>query len=265
MSSEAWSKDDDVIIGLEMSLMTQEQVVSEFRELVEHNIAAATDRYAEFAEKLEKVASGGNAQIRSLMGGPDSSARAGLIDIMAGRYATASDDVKKKIRAEAMRPLLRDNFFYVQLAVAQMTNPYLVGDIIREKPLANPGADYYEEDLLKTGDAQDPDLLQFWLNKFGYNMFAATTIALQRDHEESVSTVIADNEPLFQDAAHVTAATHDFFAELSCFKGSTMSKPELTAKYRSSFADDFAEMTRLKTEQANWLPLGSMILQLYSS
>jgi hypothetical protein len=262
--SEAWEM-DDIMMGLEVGIMTQEQVASEFQVLVDRDIGAAVERYAEFAQKLEQVASGGDAQIRSTMGGPDSLTRARLVDIMAGSYATASDDVKQKIRDEALRPLLRDNYFYVKLAVAYMTNPLLVGDIIREEPLANPGADYYEEDLLKTGDAQDPDLLQFWLNKFGHNMFAATTIALQRDHEENVSRVIADNEPLFQDAAHVTAATHDFFAEVKILKGSKIPKPELTARYRSNFVDEFAEMTRLKAEQANWLPLGSRILQLYLS
>ncbi len=261
--SEAWYK-DDIMVGLEMGLMTQEQVVSEFRDLVERDIAAAADRYSEFAEKLEQAASGGNLQIHSLMGGPDSSSRAGLVDIMAGSYATASDDVKEKIRDEALRPLLRDNFFYVRLAVARMTNPHLVGDMIREEPLANPGASFYEEDLLKTGDAKDPDLLQFWLDKFGHNMFAATTIALQRDDAENVSRVIADNVPLFQDAAHVTAASHDYFAEVKILKGSTVPKSELTAKYRTSFVDDFAEMTRLRAEQANWLPLGSRILELYT-
>lgn len=262
--SEAWDK-DDIMMGLEMGLMSQEQVVNEFQELVDRDIAAAADRYAEFAQKLDQVASGGNAQIRSMMGGPDSLSRARLVDIMAGSYATASDDAKEKIRDEAIRPLLGDNFFYVRLALARMTNPHLVGDIIREEPLFNPGANYYEEDLLKTGDAKDPDLLQFWLNKFGYNMFAATTIALQRDEEANVSRVISVNEPLFLDAAHVTAATHDFFAEVKILKGSTVSKPELTAKHRSSFVDEFAEMIRLKAEQANWLPLGSRILQLYSS
>jgi hypothetical protein len=96
-------------------------------------------------------------------------------------------------------------------------------------------------------------------------MFAATTIALQRDREENATRAIAGNEPLFQDAAHVTAATHDLFAEIKILKGSEVPKPELTEKYRRSFVDVFAEMIRQEAEQAIWLPLGSRLLQLYSS
>ena len=69
---------DDIVIGLEMGLMEQEQVVSEFRRLAECDTSEITDRYAEFAKKLEQTASDGNAQIRSMMGGPDSRSRAGL-------------------------------------------------------------------------------------------------------------------------------------------------------------------------------------------
>ncbi|MDZ7786407.1 MAG: hypothetical protein U5L95_04780 [Candidatus Saccharibacteria bacterium] len=256
---------DDTMIGLELGLMSQEQVVSEFQELVDRDIVAATDRYTEFAEELERVASGDSTQVRSLTGGPDSLSRARLVDIMTNSYDTASDDVKERVRDEAMRPLLRDNFFYARSAVARITNPYLVGDIIRKEPLVNPGANYYEEGLLKTGDAKDPDLLKFWLGKFDHNLFAANSIALQRGQEANVARVIADNEPLFQDAAHVTAATHDLFAEIKTVNKLGAQKDELTTKYRASFVDTFGEMIRHKAEQANWLPIGSRVLQLYSS
>lgn len=253
------------MIGVEMNIMAQEQLVEDFRRLVRDDIGTAIDGYAEFAEKLDEASSGGDAWVRSLVGGPDSLARANLVDIMVNNYAVASDDVKEKIRDEVMRPLLRGNFFYIKLAVARITNPYILGDIIRDHPLVNPGANYYEEDLLEVDAIQNSDLLQSWLDKLGYNVFAATTIALQKDHEEGVASVIANNESLFQDAAHVTAATHDFFAELKILKNTDLSKFELMEKYRSNFVNEFAEMIRQKAEQANWLPLGDGVLQRHSS
>ncbi len=255
---------EDLVMGIESGLRAQEQVASEFQDLVDYDIAAAADRYGEFAEKLEKVASDGNAQLRSMMGGPDSATRARLIEIMVGSYETASDDVKAKIRDEAMKPLLRDNLFYIRLAVAQMNNPFLVGDIIREHPAANPGANYYEEDLQKSGAAKDPDLLQFWLSKFRFNMFAATTIALQRDDHRNVARVISDNEELFQAAAHVTAATHDLLAEITALKGTKTPKVDLLRRYCGSFVDDFVDLVRIETEQARWLPISRAVIDLYS-
>ncbi|MEO8863150.1 MAG: hypothetical protein ABI354_02395, partial [Candidatus Saccharimonadales bacterium] len=140
-----------------------------------------------------------------------------------------------------------------------------IGDIIRKQPPTNPGADFYEADLLGSGDAADPDLLQFWLNKFGYNVFAATTVALQRDHEQNVSSVISNSESLFQDAAHVTAATHDLFAELRIIRSSKKSKDELTAQYRGGFVGKFAVMVQREAEQANWIPLSQEMLQPYAN
>ena len=255
---------DDIMIGIEMGLLTQEQVVSEFSELVEHDIAVATARYTEFVDKLEHVSSGGDAQIRSVMGGPDPLCRARLVDIMAASYATAGDDVKERIRDETLRPLLRDNLIYVRMAVARMTNPHLVGDIIRDQPAANPGFDYYEEDLLKSGDLDIPGKLQLWLDRFGQDMFAATTIAQQRDHEENVSRVVVMNEPLFRDAAHVSAAIQDISAEVKVLSGSTRPKTEITKEYRDCFVNVFAEMVRQEAEQANWLPVGARLIQPYS-
>ena len=257
---------DDVMLGVEMGLLTQEQVVADFRDLVERDVNEAAGRYHEFAAGLEAVSSGGNTQVRSLMGGPDSSCRAGLVDIMAGKYATASVEVKEMIVDEAARPLLRDNFFYVRLAVAQMKNPYLVGDIIREFPLANPGANYYGEDLVTAGAVHDQARLQAWLDKFGGNIFAASTVALQKgEDEENVRSVIVWNEQLFRDAAHVTAATHDLHSEIKLLKGSAQTKTELTQRYRSSFVDLFAEMVKQEADEANWTPLRRVPVEYRSS
>lgn len=255
---------DDIMLGIEMGYLTQEQVVSEFSELAERDIVAAATRYTEFVDKLEHVSSGGDAQIRSVMGGPDPLCRARLVDIMAASYATAGDDVKERIRDEALRPLLRDNLIYVRMAVARMTNPHLVGDIIRDQPVANPGFGYYEEDLLKSGDLDVPGKLQLWLDRFGQDMFAATTIAQQCDHEENVSRVVVMNEPLFRDAAHVAAAILDISAEIKVLGGSKIPKTEITKEYRGCFVDVFAEMVRQEAERANWLPVGAKLIQLYS-
>lgn len=246
---------DDLILGIEMGLMTQQQVVADFQEVADRDIEEGAARYPEFAARLEKVASGGNAQIRSMMGGPDSASRAGLVDVLAGKYSTASIEVREKIIDIALEPLFRDNFFYVRMTVAAMTNPHLIGDIIREFPLANPGANYYEEDLHQKGCVKDSEELQSWLDRFGFNFFAATAIALQKGENEVVSGTILRNETLFQGAAHIAAATHDVFAEIKRLRGSTEPIAELTARYRSGFVDLFAEMVRQEAEEANWTPL----------
>lgn len=251
---------DDIIVGVEMGLLTQEQVVAEFRRAVERDVGEAATRYEEFVAKLEQAASGGDAFIRSAMGGPDSSCRADLIDIMAGKYATASVEVKEMIRDAALVPLLRDNCFYVQLALAKMRNPYLIGDIIRKFPEVNPGARYYEESLLKQGCLDDADELQAWLDVVD-SIFAAATVALRREEDEAlfkemmVEHVIRRNQPLFWSAAHVIAARHDWTAETRRHQGDTTPKEQLMARYRAKFIDMFAEMIRQESETANWIPL----------
>lgn len=256
---------DDIALGIEMSLATQEDVVTEFNRVVELDLGEGAARYQEFAAKLERAASGGNAQIRSMIGGPDSISRAGLIGVLAGRYSTASLEVKEMIVDVAMKQLLHDSYFYVRMAVTQMSNPYLIGDIIREFPLANPGADYYEEDLLKSGSINDEQQLQSWLDKFGGNFFAATTIALQKgDEEEIINNVIVRNDPVFQGAAHITAATHDVFAEIKILRGDARTKDEITEHYRSSFVSMFAEMIGRESKEANWTPLRRMPLEFKS-
>ena len=257
-SSEGYPKPsiDDIVLGAEMSLLTQQNVVAEYREVVEKDVAEGAARYMEFVAKLEQASSGGNAQIRSLIGGPDSASRAGLVDILAANYSTASTEVKEKIIDVATAPLLKDNFFYVQMAVAKMSNPYLIGDIIREFPLANPGADYYEEGLMKYGSLTDKGQLQAWLDRFGNSFFAATTVALHKgDHEDMIESIVIKNNLLFRGAAHITAATHDVFAELKLLKGDIRPKSEIIAHYRLDFVAIFSEMIRLESEEANWTPL----------
>ena len=252
---------NDLTLGIEMGLMTQQQVVADFQEVVDRDIGEGAARYPEFAARLEEVASGDNAQIRSMIGGPDSVSRARLVDILAGKYSTASIEVREKIIDIAAKPLLKDNFFYVRMAVAKMTDPHLIGDIIREFPLANPGADYYKEDLSKKGCVKDADELQTWLDGFGFNFFAATTIALQKGKDGVVSETILKNETLFRGAAHILAATHDVFAEINRLGGSSESVTELTKRYRSEFVDLFAEMVRQEAEEGNWTPLRRVPVQ----
>lgn len=255
---------DDIFLGLEMAELTQKDIVSEFRDLVAHDVGAAVTQYDAFVGRLEHATSEGNAQVRSLVGGPDARCRADLITIMAGSYETASDDVKARIRDEAVRPLLRDNSFYIKLAVATMTNPYLIGDIIREHPSVNPGANYYERDLKEAGALRHRGELQQWLDRLGNSMFAATTMALQQPHENVVSEVVVDNEVTFRAAAHVIAATHDLYAEIAVLRGSTTPKTELVEAYRTDFVEIFADMVKDESRQAAWLPLGQKIIELYS-
>jgi hypothetical protein len=249
---------EDITVGLELHLMTQEQVVSEFRELVSKDLSTAAIKYYEFAQKLEEVASGGNAQVRSLTGGPDSSSRAELVNVLVGNYASASDDVKEKVLELAVAPLLRDNSFYVKLAVVRMKNPYVIADIIRKYPIFNPGADFYEEDLLSHNNVSSAGSLQAWLNKFGdSNFYAAMAIALQRSNPTDTGSVVAANELLFEGAAHIVASHHDTIADRKTLQNPNVTKSELLEKYRSSFVDEFIELVRQKSAEANWLKLDS--------
>ncbi|HRQ86579.1 MAG TPA: hypothetical protein PLY16_00540 [Candidatus Saccharibacteria bacterium] len=248
------SDSEDIIIGLELSLMTQEQVVSEFRELVSKDIGFAALKYGEFAQRLETASSHGSAQVRSLVGGPDSGARAELVDIMVGNYASASDDVKERVLELAVEPLLKDNSFYVQLAITQMNNPYVIADILRKYPIFNPGINVYEDDLLASGSLSSPGAIQKWLNKFGGgNFYAAMAVALQRSNPTDVEIIIAANEPLFQGAAHIVASHHDQSADRKIAKDPQYSKSYLLEKYRSSFVDTFAIRVAQEAVEANWL------------
>ncbi len=251
--------DEDITIGLELNLMSQEQVVSEFRELVSKDLATAALRYNDFAQKLEHAASHDNAQVRSLAGGPDSSSRAELIDIMVGNYAFASDDVKERVLELAVGPLLRDNSFYVQLAIVKMKNPYVVADIIRKYPLFNPSAGFYEDDLLKDDNLASPGSIQKWLNELGVsNFYAAMAIALQGDHSLDVGIVMEANKELFEGAAHIVASHHDFIADRKVAANQALSKPELLQNYRAGFVDEFASMVSQKSIEANWLKAASL-------
>lgn len=246
---------ENVAIGLEMNLLSQEQVVSEFRELVLRDMAAAALRYDEFATKLETATHDNNAQIRSLVGGSDSGFRAELVDIIAANYENASDDVKERVLQLAVEPLLGDNSFYVAKVVTKMQNPHIIGDITRLHPLYFPGADYYEDSLLQGDNLQSPGHMQAWLDSFVDNYFAALSIALQRDYAADVSIVIDANRDLFEGAAHIIAARHDFSTAYNMQREPLMKKEDLLTRYRSAFVDDFAQMIREKSVDANWLPL----------
>lgn len=253
--SMCYGEIDDVSIGLELNLLTQEQVVSEFRKLVGKDMAAATMRYGEFATRLETASHDDNPQVRSLVSGPDSGFRAELVDIMAANYEHASDDVKEKVLQLALSPLLRDNSFYVIMAVARMQNPHLIGDIVRRHPLYFPGANYYEDDLLQGSHLQSSGYMQAWLDGFGNNYFAILGLALQRDNAANVSIVIDANKDLFEGAAHIIAARHDFAVSRSMQKDPLIRKEDLLARYRSAYVDDFAQMIYQKSIEANWLSL----------
>jgi hypothetical protein len=245
---------EDIHLGLELNLMTQEQVVSEFRSLVSKDLGMAAIQYDQFAQKLELSAFEGNAQTRSLAGGPDSSSRAELIDIMVGNYASASNEVKEKIIELAVKPLLRDNSFYVSLAIARMKNPHVIADIIRKYPLVNPGLDFYEQDLLKGDNLASAGHIQEWLNLAGAdNFFVATSIALQTSNAADVAAIINANLSTFEGAAHIVASYHDTFADRKILHSPDLNKSELLDKYRSSFVGDFATMINIKTKEANWL------------
>lgn len=249
----------DINVGLEMILMAQEQVVSEYRELVSKDLAHAAIRYAEFAQRLDDVSSGGNAQIRSLVGGPDSLDRAELIDVLVGSYSTASDDVKEKVLELVTGPLLRDNYFYVRKAIVQMKNPYIIADIIRKHPESNPGAGFYEYGLRTNTHLSSPQTIQAWLNKFGdSNFYAAMAVALQRSNAADVEIVIDANQRLFEGAAHIVASHHDFLSDQKIASDPSLSKPELLEKYRSRFVRGFASLVKQKVEEANWLPAASI-------
>lgn len=245
---------EDIQLGVELGLIAQEQVVSEFRALVSKDLGSAALLYDQFAQKLELVAFDGNAQARSLAGGPNSVSRAELINVMVGNYASASDDVKEKIIELAVRPLLKDNSFYVSLAVARMKNPHVIADIIRKYPLYNPGLDLYEQDLLTGDNLASAGHIQEWLTASGGdNFFAATTIALQTTHTADVGMIIDANQSTFEGAAHIVASYHDTFADRKVAECPGIHKPDLLAKYRSGFVEDFAVMVAHKAEEANWL------------
>jgi len=248
-------KAEGITLGVEFNLMTQEQVVSEYRELVSRDLAVAAMRYNEYAQKLEEIASNGNAQIRALIGGPDSLSRAALIDVLVGNYASASSDVKEKVLELATGPLLRDNSFYIKLAIVEMKNPHVIADIIRRYPTFNPGADFYEHDLLSGNNLMGPGTIQAWLDKFDdTNFYAAMAVALQKENPMDVGIIIDANKYLFEGAAHIVASHHDVFADRKVLAGSDLDKSALLEKYRYSFVDEFAEIVRQKSVEANWLP-----------
>jgi hypothetical protein len=252
------SETEDIIVGLELNLMTQEQVVSEFRELVSKDLALAAIKYYDFTQRLELVSSGGNAQFRSLAGGPDSALRAELVDILVGNYASASDDVKEEVLELAASPLLRDNSFYVQLALVQMKNPYVVAGIIRKYPTSNPGTDVYEQDLLAGDTLTSPGAIQLWLDRFGdSNFYAAMAVALQKSNATDVGIIINANKPLFEGAAHIVASHHNLIADRKLSADPSLEREELLEKYRSSFVSEFTEFVRQKSIEANWLPSSS--------
>ena len=249
---------EDIIVGLELSLITQEQVVSEFREVVSKDLALAVMKYHDFAQKLELALSNGDAQVRSLAGGPDSASRAGLVDILVGDYASASDDVKEKVLELAAGPLLRDNSFYVQLAIVQMKNPHVIADIIRKYPTFNPGADVYEQDLLTGDNLTSPGHIQLWLDKFSEsNFYSAMAVALQKSNPTDVGIIIDANTQLFEGAAHIVASHHSLIVDRKIATDPNLEIQELLEKYRSSFVGEFAELVRQKSTEANWLPSAS--------
>lgn len=245
---------EDVPLGLELNLMTQEQVVSEFRALVSRDIGMAALHYNAFAQKLESVAFDSNAQVRSLAGGPDSLSAAELVDAMVGNYASASNDVKERIIDLAVSPFLRENSFYVTLAVARMKNPHVVADIIRKYPLFNPGLDFYEGDLLQGDNLSSAGHIQEWLNKFGGdNLFSATAVALQLSVAGDVAAVMQANPSLFDAAAHVVASHHDMVAKRRLAKHPELDEATLLEEYRSGFVENFATIVRQKAAMGNWL------------
>ncbi|HRN97305.1 MAG TPA: hypothetical protein PLZ58_02560 [Candidatus Saccharibacteria bacterium] len=244
---------NDIATGIEINLMTQEQVVSEFRNLASKDLAFAALHYGEFADKLDTAATGGNTQLRSMIGGPDSLSRAELIDVLAQNYSETDNETKKRIIVLAVEPLLRDNSFYVQMTIAKMSNPHIIADIIRMYPIYNPGADFYERDLLKGDNLVGPGSMQMWLDKFGNDYFAAMALALQTQHSTDVESVIDANKELFEGAAHIVASHHDAVANEKLLKGTTLSKSELLQKYQSSFVSSFVELIQDKIQKANWL------------
>lgn len=252
------SKDhiDNLMLSAEFNLITQDQVVSEYRELVSKDIGQATLKYTEYAQKLETVSSDGNAQIRMAIGGPDMGARAGLVDVLTAKYETASNEVKAEVLKLALRPIAGDNILYVQMAVARMSNPHLIGDIARLHPMFTPHPDFYG-DYLRKQEPKGPAELQSWLDGLGANFFAASTLALQNSQTDDVTLVIEANQELFEGAAHIVAARHDRRVEEKLAKDSsiTKSKAELLVEQRVNYVPVFQEMVARKIEDAHWLPL----------
>lgn len=243
---------EEVTLGIEMLELVQGDVVAQYRELAASDIGAAALQYGSFVAKLEETTHGGNAQVRSMVGGPLPGARAGLLDVLTEKYETASLDVRERICDEALSSLTRDNDFYVRMAVAATRNPVLVGDMIRQYLVAFPGADYYEGSFEKLVDARE-ESLEDWILSFAAPNFAATTLAYHTEVDENVFRNISLRHlELFSGAAHIMASRHDVIAQYRKLDGGE--REEAARRWRNKFQPLFAEIIYQKFQEQNWIP-----------
>ncbi len=108
---------------------------------------------------------------------------------------------------------------------------------------------------MASGVLGSSDRLNAWLTRRSDGMFVATSVALQLDYPETVSEVIEKNRTLFQQAAHVVAASQDRTAQWRIADGKITNEDDFLAGALISYVDDFADMVRSENEEANWLPL----------
>jgi hypothetical protein len=146
---------------------------------------------------------------------------------------------------------MRDNSFYVQLAIARMSNPYVIADIIRKVPMFGPGTDYYTDDLHRGQHLESIENMRAWLQGFGLNFFAATTLALEKDHADAVARIIKEAPFLFGGAAHIVASHRQVVAEW-------LAEHPDKSWHHHSFVDEFEVLVAQKEKQANWLSLQSI-------
>lgn len=248
---------DVILLGLETGTTTRERVITEFDQLAKQNLGAAVIKGASLAAKIRKQDEGNlvHKVIDMSVFGLDSEVARTIIE----NYATGDRQAKKLILENIML-LLREKSVKDSMAVVrEMQNPYLVGDIIRKYPILEPAFDLHAKELLAGGVLDSSDRLNTWLAQQSDGIFAATSVALQLDYPESVAEVIEKNGTLFQQAAHVVAASHDRTAQWRIADGKITDKGDFLEGALVSYVDEFADMVRLEGENANWLPLDPSI------
>jgi hypothetical protein len=253
---ESWGEFDDILMGIEAGSITPNQLVDNFRERAASDLGSAAVWCVDLANRIESSA------IQRRAYGKDSNhpvaldVSTNLVRAMIDEYKNGDSSARLTIMESLVRPVLdTGNTNFGLSYVEKMSNPHLVGDIIRMYPILCPAFNLYSNELQDNGSMQRPDLLSIWLNQKHDSIFAATSVALNRDYAENVSAVMLQKPDLFRGAAHVVAARYDLMASWGDARYPNIERDSFLNIAYEYYVDEFAEMIRQEAAEAKWLPL----------
>ncbi len=124
------------------------EITQSYAELMSNDPLQAIDKLPEFIEKARDI-NPSRSFVEAMAGGPNQDWIAPLMNVVGIVYPTLDKEIRTKVLSKCLNYLDRLNYFNSQDHVAMLNEPWMVGDVIINRPLYYCGYEEYADLLQK--------------------------------------------------------------------------------------------------------------------